>query len=49
VAELLIRAGAGMGTKSLDLYDQDKYGPHNFSRHTLSSNDLVSTNQKHLK
>ncbi len=37
VAELLIRAGAGMGTKRLDLYDHDTYGPHNFSRHTLSS------------
>ncbi|MEK5749918.1 ThiF family adenylyltransferase, partial [Acinetobacter nosocomialis] len=24
LAELLIRAGAGMGTKSLDLFDHDK-------------------------
>lgn len=40
VAELLIRAGAGMGTKSLDLYDPDKYGPQNFSRHTLSSHNF---------
>lgn len=39
-AELLIRAGAGMGTKSLDLYDHDTYGPHNFGRHTLSSRDF---------
>lgn len=40
LAELLIRAGAGMGIKSLDLYDHDTYGPHNFGRHTLSSKDF---------
>lgn len=49
VAELLIRAGAGMGTKSLDLYDHDKYGPHNFSRHTLSSCDFNEYKSEALK
>lgn len=39
-AELLIRAGAGMGSKSFDLYDADKFEPENFSRHTLSSRDF---------
>jgi molybdopterin/thiamine biosynthesis adenylyltransferase len=49
VAELLIRAGAGMGTHSLDLYDHDKYGPHNFSRHTLSSSDFGKYKSEALK
>ena len=49
VAELLIRAGAGMGAKSLDLYDHDKYGPHNFSRHTLSSSDFGKYKSEALK
>ena len=40
LAELLIRSGAGMGSKSLDLYDHDTYGPHNFGRHTLSTRDF---------
>lgn len=39
-AELLIRAGAGMGKKIFDLYDADEFGPENFSRHTLSSRDF---------
>lgn len=39
-AELLIRAGAGMGAKSFDLYDPDEFEPENFSRHTLSSRDF---------
>lgn len=39
-AELLIRAGAGMGEKVFDLYDADEFGPENFSRHTLSSRDF---------
>lgn len=49
VAELLIRAGASMGTKSLDLYDHDKYGPHNFSRHALSSCDFGKYKSEALK
>jgi molybdopterin/thiamine biosynthesis adenylyltransferase len=49
VAELLIRAGAGMGIKSLDLYDHDRYGPHNFSRHTLSSSDFGKYKSEALK
>lgn len=49
VAELLIRAGASMGSKSLDLYDQDTYGPHNFSRHTLSSRDFGKYKSEALK
>ncbi|MGB3111304.1 MAG: E2/UBC family protein [Psychrobacter alimentarius] len=39
-AELLIRAGAGMGEKVFDLYDGDEFEPENFSRHTLSSSDF---------
>ncbi|EMN0828786.1 ThiF family adenylyltransferase [Providencia rettgeri] len=39
-AELLIRAGAGMGSKKFDLYDMDEFEPHNFSRHTLTSYDF---------
>lgn len=39
-AELLIRSGAGMGLKSLDLYDADDFDPENFSRHALSSSDF---------
>lgn len=39
-AELLIRAGAGMSSKSFDLYDADEFKPENFSRHTLSSRDF---------
>lgn len=49
VAELLLRAGAGIGTKSLDLYDHDEYGPHNFSRHTLSSSDFGKYKSEALK
>lgn len=49
LAELLIRTGAGMGTKSLDLFDHDKYGPHNFSRHTLSSSDFGKYKSEALK
>lgn len=39
-AELLIRAGAGMGPRAFDLYDADEFEPENFSRHTLSSSDF---------
>mgnify|MGYP004566976429 CR=1 FL=1 len=49
LAELLIRAGAGMGTKSLDLFDHDRYGPQNFSRHTLSSSDFGKYKSEALK
>lgn len=49
LAELLIRAGAGMGTKSLDLFDHDKYGPHNFSRHTLTSSNFGRYKSEALK
>lgn len=36
LAPLLVRAGAGCGSGSLDLFDADYFMPHNFSRHTLS-------------
>lgn len=42
LAELLVRNGAGLGTKCLHLYDRDILKPHNFSRHTLSISDFGS-------
>jgi molybdopterin/thiamine biosynthesis adenylyltransferase len=49
VAELLLRAGAGVGSKILDLYDYDKYNPHNFGRHTLNSSDFGNYKSEALK
>lgn len=40
LAELLLRNGAGCGTGTLHLYDDDIYKPSNFGRHTLSSLDF---------
>lgn len=37
LAGLLLRAGAGCGRASFDIYDHDFYGPHNFGRHPLAT------------
>ncbi|AKF43755.1 E2/UBC family protein [Pseudomonas fragariae (ex Marin et al. 2024)] len=40
LSSLLLRAGAGCGQNTFDLYDHDTFGPHNFGRHPLSTSDF---------
>lgn len=37
---LLLRSGAGCGHATFDLYDHDSYGPQNFGRHPLSTENF---------
>ncbi|ASK19255.1 E2/UBC family protein [Halomonas sp. N3-2A] len=37
---LLLRSGAGCGQSRFDLYDNDSFGPQNFGRHPLSTEDF---------
>ncbi|NOJ25058.1 E2/UBC family protein [Vibrio coralliilyticus] len=40
LAELLLRNGAGCGSKGFDLYDNDSFKPHNFARHSLNAHNF---------
>lgn len=40
VASLLLRAGAGCGSGTFDLFDDDIFSPGNFSRHPLHSSEI---------
>nr|WP_278987028.1 E2/UBC family protein [Plesiomonas shigelloides] len=37
---LLLRSGAGCGQGNFDLFDNDNFGPQNFGRHSLSTQDF---------
>lgn len=39
---LLVRAGAGCGSKNFDLFDGDVFSPHNYGRHVLTTPDFGS-------
>lgn len=49
LSDLLIKNGAGSGSGKLDLYDDDNYSPHNFSRHILTMDYFNKNKAKSLE